>query len=192
MAVMIGQTSAGAAATFTTQGSAVGFKFLADETGDVETLHIISGISNDSMADLHLAIYSDDDGFSPSRPGTLLGYGTATGTPSPATEVQVTLDSPVAVVSGTAYHLVLLPEGGSAGYDWQGTNANVSISGGPLTQPAGTWTHTTNFTDATPAIWGEGTIGGGGGDTSTIMVKVSGAFVEKPLKARVSGAWFPA
>jgi hypothetical protein len=162
MAVLIGQTSAGTTATFMGQGEIEAYPFVAAASGDVATLHLVTKVANAGMSDLLLAIYSHDGGLN--RPNALLSYGTSTAASQPATEVQVTLAAPVTVVSGTTYWLAILAEGGSQGFDWQGTNGSLAYGTTGHSVPPASWAHGSTFTDAIPEIWGEDD--GGGGDTS--------------------------
>ncbi len=115
----------------TTAGREEAFQFTAKSTGTVEEmLFRTNGTANTGVTGLVLAVFAENGG----KPGTVLGKGTASGTPAVSSWIKVTGLS-VAVTSGTKYWLVALPVGSgllhyNAAVTSKGTGNVESTTGG--------------------------------------------------------------
>lgn len=187
MAVLLGRTTAGTTADFLTGGDSGAWRFLAAASGNVATLWFQSKVSNASPAttSVEIGIYTD----SATKPNTKLGSATN----SVAAQVQgtaafsVTLGTPVAVVSGTAYWLAIAPGPASVGFDFQG-DASAGTGGWSIDTPASplpaTWTENVNNAGPGAIIWGE--------DAAVAAVRPRAARRVRPRQVAVGGARYGA
>jgi hypothetical protein len=146
VAVLIGGTATSGGADFFGPGDAGGTRLAATASGDVAALTLNIGAGS-TFTSLKVALYSDRPGTTPpstAEPDTKLGEATITGTT--AGNRTVSLPTPVTVVSGTQYWLMVLPLGGNLNFNgatgatgYKGTTGQSALA---ATFPATTFSDT--------------------------------------------------
>lgn len=153
MTLLIGRATGGTTTDFTSANEVGAVDFVAAASGDLAVMFFHTKVANAALTELELGIYADSAG----APGTLLARASAVGTSGGAitgTGIMMAIfASPVAILSGTTYHLAWLGVGES--FDWQGENTgSYRYASGAYTDIPSTFVMTSTTVNHEPIIWG--------------------------------------